>query len=374
MSDNPRMNGKSTGPRPQPRRVKRKRRSKPERWVPLLGLLIAGTSYGIGSLWWRSQVSPVQAQTPDADEQVISIPPGTSANGVGEILAENNLIHSPTAWKLWTRWAGVTNREGGFQAGTYQLSPSKSMTELAEAIWDGKVQQASFTIPEGWNIGQMSRYFEQQGWFTADEFTAAVDAALLNPPEWLPGDIDSLEGFLFPDTYQIPVDAKTPEGVVASMLKHFEDTALPLYEEKGADSGFTLQEWVTLASIVEKEAVIDEERPTISGVFINRLEQGIPLGSDPTVEYGLGVTQTPDQPLTYAQVDTPTPYNTYRNPGLTPTPIASPGFASLEVSLKPSETDYLYFVANYDGTHVFTKNYNDHLRAQAQIRDRIDAQ
>ena len=88
----------------------------------------------------------------------------------------------------------------------------------------------------------------------------------------------------------------------------------------------------------------------------------------------LGITQTPDQPLTYAQVDTPSPYNTYRNPGLTPTPIASPGFASLEVSLKPSQTDYLFFVANYDGTHVFTKTYNDHLRAQSKIRDRIDAQ
>ncbi|MEM9137008.1 MAG: endolytic transglycosylase MltG, partial [Cyanobacteria bacterium P01_F01_bin.42] len=263
---------------------------------------------------------------------------------------------------------------GGFQAGTYQLSPGASMTELAETIWTGKVLEDSFTIPEGWNLGQMSRYFDQLGWFSADEFMAEVDKALANRPAWLPDSIDSLEGFLFPDTYQIPVDARTASSVVDVMLRRFEQTALPLYEEYGANSDLDLQEWVTLASIIEKEAVVDEERATISGVFVNRLEQGIPLGSDPTVEYGLGITQTPESPLTLRQVNTPSPYNTYRNPGLTPTPIAAPGYASLEVALKPQETEYLYFVARYDGTHVFSRTLGEHERAQGEIRDRIDAQ
>jgi UPF0755 protein len=373
MSENSRPLNQSQSPR-----LKRgkKRKSKPERWIPLLGFLILGGAYGFGSLWWRSQIRPVQAQPTNGSEQmiVVTIPPGTSANGVGEILTEQKLIHSPMAWNLWTRWAGVTNRAGGFQAGTYQLSPSGSMTDLAEMIWAGKVQEDSFTIPEGWNISQMARYFEQQEWFTADEFLAAVDAALEAPPPWFPSSVGSLEGFLFPDTYQIPVDAKTPEGVIASMLSRFEQTALPLYEKYGAGTDFNLQEWVTLASIIEKEAVVDEERPLISGVFVNRLEQGIPLGSDPTVEYGLGITQTPEQPLTYKQVETPSPYNTYQNVGLTPTPIAAPGYASLEVTLRPAETEYLYFVARYDGTHVFSKTLGEHERAQGQIRDKIDAQ
>ena len=372
MSDYSRSTGK---PQSQSPKRLRRRKSRPERWVPLLGLLVIGGAYGIGMLWWRSQIRPVQAQpADDADKAVVvNIPPGTSANGVGQILAEENLIHSPVAWKLWTRWAGLTNRDGGFQAGTYQLSPTASMTNLAEIIWEGRVQEDSFTIPEGWNLSQMSEYFEKQDWFTADEFLAAVDSALGNRPIWLPDSIDSLEGFLFPDTYQIPVDARTPDLIVETMLRRFEQTALPVYSNNESATNLNLQEWVTLASIIEKEAVVHKERPLISGVFINRLELGMPLGSDPTVEYGLGITQTPETPLTLKQVNTPSPYNTYRNAGLTPTPIASPGLASLEVALQPADTDYLYFVARYDGTHVFSKNLGDHERAQGKIRDEIDA-
>lgn len=125
---------------------------------------------------------------------------------------------------------------------------------------------------------------------------------------------------------------------------------------------------MTLASIVEKESVVDEERGTIAGVFTNRLEQNIPLGADPTVEYGLGITQTPEQPLTWAQVGTPSPYNTYINPGLPPTPIASPGSASLEVTLNPEATEYLFFVARYDGTHVFSRTLAEHEAAKNAIR------
>lgn len=376
MSDKSPIKGRPNVQRPPQKRVTQKRKSKPERWIPLLGLLILGGGYGIGSLWWRSQVRPVQAQTTEETKNaiVVSIPPGTSAYEVGQILADNNLIHSHNAWKLWTRWAGLTNRDGGFQAGTYKLSPSTPMTELAETIWEGRVQEDLFTIPEGWNLSQMAQYFEREEWFSADTFMAAVDDALQNPPAWLPASVDSLEGFLFPDTYQIPVDARTADGVVEVMLRRFEQTALPLYDELGGTSNLDVQEWVTLASIIEKEAVVAEERPVIAGVFVNRLEQGIPLGSDPTVEYGLGITQTPENPLTLRQVRTPSPYNTYINAGLTPTPIASPGYASLEFALKPEETDYLYFVARYDGTHVFSKTLGEHETAQGQIRDKIDAQ
>ncbi|MEL7226113.1 MAG: endolytic transglycosylase MltG, partial [Cyanobacteria bacterium J06576_12] len=117
-----------------------------------------------------------------------------------------------------------------------------------------------------------------------------------------------------------------------------------------------------------------EERDEIAGVFSRRLDEGITLGSDPTVEYGLGIRQTKEEPLTYAQVEEQTPYNTYINAGLTPTPIASPGVASLEASLNPEPSEYLYFVARYDGTHVFSRTLDDHIAAQGQIRDRVDAE
>jgi UPF0755 protein len=122
-----------------------------------------------------------------------------------------------------------------------------------------------------------------------------------------------------------------------------------------------------LASIVEREAAVPEERALIAGVFLNRLKKGMPLGADPTVEYALNIQQTPDRRLTLAEVRTPSPYNTYLTPGLPPGPIASPGLASLKAVLEPEETDYLYFVARYDGTHVFSKTLAEHEAAQRQI-------
>jgi UPF0755 protein len=187
---------------------------------------------------------------------------------------------------------------------------------------------------------------------------------------WLPEGIPHLEGFLFPDTYQLPAEGVTPEAAVDIMLRRFEAIALPLYQQASTD--YSVLEWATLASIIEKESVVPEERGVIAGVFTNRLEQNIPLGADPTVEYGLGITQTKEQPLTWAQVAIPSPYNTYINPGLTPTPIASAGLASLEAALAPEPTEYLFFVARYDGTHVFSRTLTEHEAARDAIRATID--
>jgi UPF0755 protein len=182
-----------------------------------------------------------------------------------------------------------------------------------------------------------------------------------------------LEGFLYPDTYKLNGDQVTPQAVVQQMLNQFKLVALPVYQQR-QQTKFNLHEWVTLASIIEKEAVVQNERSRIAGVFISRLRQGVPLGSDPTVEYALGIRQTAAQPLTFAQVETPSPYNTYLNPGLPPTPIASPGLASLKAALYPENTNYFYFVARYDGTHVFSRTLAEHEAAQAAIRKQQSAQ
>jgi UPF0755 protein len=193
----------------------------------------------------------------------------------------------------------------------------------------------------------------------------------------LPPDLKSLEGYLFPDTYHLPLLPYGTESaqiqaqlLVEKMIQQFMQVALPLY--RNADFSqlpvpLSLHEWVTLSSIVEKEAVVPEERSLIAGVFLNRLQQGIPLGADPTVEYAFNIRQTPERRLTWAEVQRPSPYNTYLNAGLPPGPIASPGLASLEATLDPEQTDYLYFVARYDGTHVFSKTLADHEAAQRQI-------
>lgn len=337
-----------------------------------------------GWAWWSWATSPVGDETVaaaadlEAEEDItaatdtiqIQIPQGTPGQQIGRDLEAAGLIRSHFAWNLWSRWQNW-RQAGGYQAGTYALSPTQSMQEIAGQIRAGEVLQTSFTIPEGWTHEQMAIAFEDQGFFPASAFLEITQQIPRDRYPWLPPDLPHLEGFLYPDTYTLPAEMVTPDGVRNLMLDRFESVALPIYQQ--GESSFSLLEWVTLASIVEREAVIPDERSEIAAVFNRRLQEGIPLGADPTVEYGLGVTQTPEQPLTLAQVNTPSPYNTYLNVGLTPTPIANPGIASLEASLNPPETDYLYFVARYDGTHVFSRTLAEHEAAQARIRDAIDA-
>ncbi|HTL88098.1 MAG TPA: endolytic transglycosylase MltG [Leptolyngbya sp.] len=344
-------------------------------------LFLVGAAFGLSAWrvqsWWSFASSPVtsQAAADQGKRVMIQIPPGTSAQQIGEELAAAGLIRSAKAWEVWARWLMWKKPDGGFQAGSYDLSTGETLQSIAEKIWTGQVAQRSFTIPEGWSLKQMANYFEKQGFFRAQDFLAAANQVPYANYPWLPPNLPFLEGFLYPDTYQIEAGTDvTPKQVVKQMLNRFEQVALPIYNQNRSKTSLSLLQWVTLASIVEKEAVIPSERDRISGVFHNRLKKNMTLGSDPTVEYALGVQQTPENPLTYAQVATPSPYNTYITPGLPPTPIASPGIASLKAALTPEATDYLYFVARYDGSHVFSRTLAEHESAQSKIRDRVDSQ
>lgn len=351
------------------------------KWLFYLAILpvVLGVCGWQGWRWWSwasapAASTPGTATTPAADQTVqIEIPAGTTAKQIGQDLEAAGLIRSTAAWDLWTRWQTLQDRQGGFQAGTYEISPAEPLTAIAGKIWQGEVVQESFTIPEGWSIKQMAQYFEEKGLFSAEAFQAATKQIPRDRYPWLPENLPQLEGFLFPDTYMVAGQV-TPEMVINQMLERFQQVALPIYEKGKNKTPYSLREWVTLASIVEKEAVVDSERPMIASVFAKRLKENIPLGADPTVEYALGIRQTVDRPLTYAQVKTPSPYNTYVNPGLPPTAIAAPGLASLEVSLNPANTDYLFFVARYDGTHIFSRTVAEHEAAKAAIDDDLAAQ
>ncbi len=330
-----------------------------------------------GWSWWSWVSGPVtennssQNLDPNASAVQVTIPPGTFSQQIGQDLEAAGIIRSATAWKLWGRWLSFRDPQGEFKAGTYQLLPTDSLAEVAETIWKGEVMQLSFTIPEGWSIQQMAEYFEQQGFFSAQEFLDTVAVIPEDEYAWLPDNLTALEGYLYPDTYKVVADQITPEGVMRQMLNQFEQVALPVYQQQQGQTDLSLHQWVTLASIVEKEAVVSDERGIISGVFHNRLNQGIPLAADPTVEYALGIRQTVEQPLTFEQVKTPSPYNTYINAGLPPTPIASPGVASLEATLNPEETEYLYFMARYDGTHIFSRTEAEHQAAIAEVERQL---
>jgi UPF0755 protein len=342
-------------------------------------LLLIGSALGVSAwraqAWWDWASSPIEQPVDSKKQVVIQIPQGTSAQQIGQELEAAGLIKSAKAWEIWARWLMFKNPDGGFQAGNYQLSTTEPLQQIAEKIWMGEVAQRSFTIPEGWSIRQMAAYFERQGFFKAQDFVNAASQVPTGKYPWLPSNLPHLEGFLYPDTYQIPAEAVvTPEEIVQQMLDRFEQVALPVYNQHQAKTQLSLAQWVTLGSIVEKEAVVASERSRIAGVFTNRLKKGMTLGSDPTVEYGLGIQQTKENPLTLDQVKTQSPYNTYLNAGLPPTPIASPGVASLKATVEPEATDYLYFVARYDGTHVFSRTLAEHESAQGTIRDKVEAE
>lgn len=355
--------------------------SSASKWFFYIALLpaVLGIFAWQGWAWWSWVQSPVLGSSLNSkdDKAVqIQIPPGTAAQKIGKDLEAVGLIRSSQAWKLWAYWLRFQDNQGGFKAGTYKLSPTQSLPAIAKKIWTGEVIQVSFTIPEGWTLQQMATYFESLGYFKAQDFLDAAAASQIPKDKypWLPDNLPHLEGFLYPDTYQLPSDRMTPQQVVQQMLSRFEQVALPLYQQAQNQTNLNLMQWVTLGSIVEKEAVIPTERPRIAGVFTSRLQKGMRLETDPTVEYGLGIRQTVNQPLTLSQVRTPNEYNTYLNPGLPPTPIASPGVESLKAVLYPEKTDFLYFVARYDGSHVFSKTLAEHQAAAAAIRKQINSQ
>ena len=336
------------------------------RLITRLVPLVVGVTALLSWAGWRGLTAPVGASG-DAEKVQFTVKPGVSGNEIGAELVDEGLVKSLNGWKLWTKLKQATDSGGGFKAGTYEVSPTESLSDIAGKIWDGKIMQVNFTIPEGWSTMQMGEYFEELGYFSAEEFEAAVTQIPYDEFPWLPQDLPILEGFLYPDTYKISSDlTNDPQLIIKTMLSRFEQIALPVYQ--AATTDMSLLEWVSLGSIVEKEAVIGDERALIAGVFTARLEKGMRLESDPTVEYGLGIRQTADQPLTYSQVGTPNPYNTYLNTGITPTPIASPGIASLKATLNPESTEYLFFVARYDGTHVFSKTLSEHEAATREIR------
>ncbi len=326
----------------------------------------------VSSSWWIwASAAPSNFGT----KIRLTIPDGMPTQAIAQELESAGIIRSSLALRIWLQWQSLRGSEAAaLRSGTYNLVTNQSLSEVVAQIQTAKSAEVRFTVPEGWSIAQMSDLFEKQGFFAAKDFVAAAQRTSPRRRTWLPDDLPSLEGFLFPDTYQILPSEATPDRIIDLMLDRFEQVALTVYKENQSGKPkvkVSLKDWVTLSSIVEKEAVIDSERRVISGVFWNRLKRNMRLESDPTVEYGLNIRQTPENPLTLEQVRTASPYNTYLNEGLPPGAIASVGLASLKATLDPMATEYLFFVAKYDGSHVFSRNLEDHEKALQAIDKKI---
>ncbi len=309
--------------------------------------------------------------TPASDDStlvVFTINPGETAATIAPRLQRDGLITDAQLFLWLVRYRGV---DAQLEAGDYELRPNMTMEEIIETLQHGRLIEVTVTIPEGKRAEEIAALLEEQGGVDGEVFIALANAGgfaydfLLDRPEGAPS---SLEGFLFPETYRIPVDYGAAQ-LIDLMLATFGERFSPQMRQTAADMGMSIYEVVTLASIVEREAVMPEERSIIASVYLNRLEQGMYLQSDPTVQYALGYQEDTGQwwkiPMSLEE-DTQfdSPYNTYLYPGLPPGPICSPGLASLQAVLEPAETSYLFFFSRFDGSHAFSETYEEHLRNQ----------
>lgn len=316
--------------------------------------------------WVNTQGAPLNVRSePSLDAPIIGSLSDGSEISLDSPVSEDWVKVSSGGW-IATAWLSFqplspseTSAEFSSSGSDYGESFSESSSSGSSSSGSGYSDSGyvTYTILPGWTIEDMAYHFESIGLFSASDFLAAASDIPYSQFSWLPDGIYSLEGFLYPDTYEIAGNA-TPHEAIDQMLGRFEAMALPAYDRSG--TGLSLYDWVILASIVEREAMLYDEQPLIASVFLNRMDIGQRLESDTTVEYALGIQQTPEYPLTLSEVRTESPYNTYLNSGLPPSPIATPGLGSLDAVLYPADSGYLYFVACYDGTHEFNYSLEDH--------------
>ncbi|NLY29361.1 MAG: endolytic transglycosylase MltG [Firmicutes bacterium] len=295
-----------------------------------------------------------------AAASIIHISPGASGSDIAELLRQEGIIRSQRAFNAAVRLMGL---EQSLKAGDYQLSPGMDLLKVMEHLEAGQVATVRVTIPEGLTLDAVADRLAAQGLVDKERFlTLARDDSLIygdNPPIEKP--TRSLEGYLFPDTYFF-VRNQPEEEIIKRMVHRFVQVVEPLKETASLPAGFTWHDIVTLASIIEKEVMVAREAPIVSAVFWNRLRIDMPLQSDPTVQFILQESRK----LYYSDLATDSPYNTYKYKGLPPGPIASPGLNSIKAALEPADVDYLYFVAKGDGTHAFSRTFQQHRQARAR--------
>lgn len=321
-----------------------------------------------GLIYFGSLLEPLE---PASVKQIeVKIPQGSTTVGVARLLEREGIVQSSLGFSVYTRWSG---RDSTLRAGEYLLSPGMSVREILDKLASGAVEIQTFTIPEGYTIRQMAELLNAKGYGDRDRFIEAVGGVQLSY-DYLPspdsGELTPearLEGYLFPATYKI-TKGTPEEQIVRMMAKRFDREITPEFRKKAKALGLTVNQAVTLASIVEREAKRDSERPMVAAVFLNRIRLGMKLESCATVQYALGETK---ERLLYKDLQVDSPYNTYKIAGLPPGPIASPGHASLQAAVNPAKVDYLYFVVSESGHHAFSRTLAEHNRNKQKYLARV---
>jgi len=317
--------------------------------------------YSLNLLWDDGLL--IRPLNPSAPEQTFTIQQNESIGSIGNHLVEAGLIDDATAFRDYLIYTGLDKT---IQAGDYKLSPAMSIVDIARKMQDATPADVTFVILPGWRIEEIAASLPTSGLDITPENFIAIATSPHPGFDFLAG-APSMEGFLYPDTYIIP-RAVTVDRFVAGLVRNFDLHLSTELKEGFSRQGLSVYQAVTLASIVEREAMHEEEAPTIASVYLNRLKIGMKLDADPTVQYALGYDSTLQtwwtNPLTAEDLKFVSPFNTYLQSGLPPAPIDSPGLSSLRAVAFPAETSYYYFQAKCDGSgyHDFVQTFEEHLK------------
>lgn len=334
-------------------------------------ILLIGIVGLVGFLYINSAMKPVD---PDDDTiKKVKIPIGSSVNGISTLLEEQGIIKDARVFKYYIKF----RNESGFQAGEYKLSPSMPIEDIVTSIKTGKLMKEAalkITIPEGKQLVQIADIIAvKTGQEPKKVFKELNDKKFVKSmqeqfPELLTSEIENekvlypLEGYLFPATYDFYEEKPNLESIVVEMLKKTDET-LQAYKPQMEKDDYSVHQMLTFASLVEEEATAQVDRGKIASVFYNRIKEDMPLQTDPTVLYAKGSHKSR---VYYKDLDVKSPYNTYKNKGLPPGPIANAGTTSIEAALKPEKTDFLYFLATPEGEVLYSKNLEDHNLKKAE--------
>lgn len=341
--------------------------------VKILIIIIAVITLYLGGTYAYKIGYDLMGKAPESKENAvdvnITIPQGASTKTIAKILKDNGLINSTLYFRMTAKMAG---NDGKFQFGEYTLNTGMDEEAIMNALLTNgqKKETVKFTIPEGYTIQQMADKLEAEGIVSADDFMDAIQNSSFNYKflEGIPDRNTKLQGYLFPNTYEVYKDA-TAEDIITMMLDEFDRVFKDEYYTRAQELGYTVDEIVTMASIIEREVRVDNERKKVAGVIYNRLDIGMKLEMCSTVIYALDKPRDFNKnKLLYADLETDSPYNTYMYPGLPIGPISNPGEASIIAALYPEEHDYLFFVLVNEetGEHEFNKTLNEHNAAKNQ--------
>jgi len=318
-------------------------------------------SYAISLLWSAGDLaSPV---LPGGGEQIFIIESGESVSQISDHLELLGLIQNSKIFRIYLVWKGL---DTSVQAGNYKLNPGLTGIEIAHAIQDATPTEILFNVWAGWRMEEIAASLPTSGLnITPDELLSAAKNPKV-PLDFLP-EYTSAEGFLFPGSYSLPRDT-TADQLVSILLKSFSNNLSIKLQEDIFRQGLDIYQAVILASIVEKEAIVSDEQPIIASVFYNRLNMGMKLESDPTVQYAAGYDFEKGtwwkNPLTMDDLNIDSPYNTYIYTNLPPSPISNPSLSALQAVANPAQTPYFYFRARCDGSglHLFSETFEQHLQ------------